>query len=312
MGQLEEPSIVAVLAGGGATTPPLKALEMALQRQQWLSASIRRMGRLTSALTVLTLALFIGLAPVFATRVEPAAPEPTFVLFVPLIEGGCDGGCGAPQTPTPTPPPTVTPIAPAPTPTTRSTATPTPTPSPTPTPLLTPVTMTLLAVADTFIVEGAAGQADANFGTYPGMFLGYDDQAWRRQRALLQFDLAPLPKDAQVVSATLQVYTHNCFLCKPMNVDALRATRVWREEEATWNTSLTLAGEVYGRGVMVAPQRWVSVDVTRLVSSWVGDVPNHGLLLMGREDEPHDWWSIEAREDGAATAPRLVVSYRPP
>lgn len=243
---------------------------------------------------------------------KAATPAATFAAYLPLLHGGCEQGCAIPPTLTPSAPPTVTPIStvtPPPTASVSPTPAPTRTASVTPTPTDTAATITLRAAADTFIVEGTSGQADANFGGYPGMFLGYDEQAWRRQRALLQFDLAPLPKDAVVVSATLQVYTHNCFRCQPMNVDVLRVTGPWREDAATWNTSLTLPGEVYGRGVLIAPHRWVAVDVTRLVRDWEAGVPNHGVMLVGQEDAPHDWWSIEAREDGVATAPRLEVSY---
>ncbi len=141
------------------------------------------------------------------------------------------------------------------------------------------------------------------------MMVGYDNQGWRRERALMRFDVTRVPKDAVVIRARLEVYIHNCFYCEPMNVDALRITGAWRELEATWNNSMTLPGEPYGRSVMVAPERWLSVDITELVNDWRAGVPNDGVMLIGREEPPHDWWSVEAREDGAATAPRIVVSY---
>ncbi|MFN8471427.1 MAG: DNRLRE domain-containing protein [Anaerolineae bacterium] len=278
-----------------------------------------------AALGAVSVVLLLALAYALGERAEHAvgqaaiaaslSPDATFTYYFPLLEGGCEPGCLTLATPAPTVELTLTPdvtLSPTPTATPSPSATATLAAESTATPTPAPEVVVLHSVADTFIVEGMSGQADANFGHYPGMFLGYDEQSWLRQRALLQFDLAALPKDALVISATLQVYTHNCFICKPMNVDALRVTGAWGEEEATWNTSLNLAGELYGRGVMVARQRWLSIDLTRLVADWHGATPNYGIMLVGREESPYDWWSIEAREDGAATAPRLVVSYVAP
>lgn len=289
------------------------------------------MGRLTSALWALPLlaaALVLtaqqarpgptDLSVAQAVDFVPAAisPQtPTSVYFLPLVQGNCTSGCDAANTPIATstalPSDTPTPL-PSATPKPSDTPSPTTTPSSAPSPTRPPETLTLPVVADTFIVEGTTGQGDANFGDFPGMFVGYDEPAWRRERALMQVDLSPLPKDAVALRATLEVYIHNCFYCQPMNVDALRVTGAWSEYEATWNNSLTLPGEPYSRGVMVAPRRWLSIDITGLVRDWQAGVPNHGIMLAGREAPPYDWWSIEAREDGPDTAPRVNVTFLHP
>lgn len=257
------------------------------------------------------------------------------VLWLPYApHGAAPGTLSPPPTAPPPPSPTATAtVAPARTPTSTATSAPTssptptdtplPTPSPTasdgltPTPSATPLPplVTLTAVADTFLTEG---RADAVWGAYPGMFVGYDDQLWLRQRALIRFDLSQIPRDALVLAASLEVFIHNCYECRGVDVSAHRATRAWDEMTVTWEAYGDGVGEMYGvtklRPALV--QTWVSVDVTGLIQAWQRGTPNDGILLLGPEtpvsEQPlrYDFWGIEARE-GRTQAPRLVVRWGP-
>jgi hypothetical protein len=193
-----------------------------------------------------------------------------------------------------------------------------PTPRPTNTPSPTPLpgaVLTLNAIADTFLTEG---RADSVWGGYPGLFVGYDDQGWRRQRALIRFDMTELPRDVAVLAATLQVYIHNCFECRKIEVTTYRVTNPWDEETATWNTVAQSVGEAHGLADFDPRdgRHWVSFDIIQLVRHWQDGTPNFGVMLRGGEEpvsqDPllYDFWGIEARES-LTKAPRLVIRWLP-
>lgn len=233
---------------------------------------------------------------VAAGRPAPGHPADDWTLFLPLL--------GRAATPDSRSPATVT-------------TTPTRPPTPSPTPTATPLSpsLTLIAIADTFVTEG---RADATWGAYPGLFIGYDYQQWRRQRVLLRFDLAGLPRDTLAARADLQVYVHNCFECLGGEIRAYRVTQAWDEATATWLSHGEALAEGYGATKLdpASLRRWVRLDVTDLVNRWLTDTPNHGVMLRGIETpvsaEPlrYDFWGIEARE-GVTRSPRLVVQWAP-
>lgn len=282
-------------------------------------------------------------------RAEQVQPPAAMTLYLPYLANGWNGVTAEPSpaaTPTVPPLPSATSVrtrfppprwtaAPLPTDTAtptfippQSTTTPTPWPSPTTTAsstatpgfilTATPLpgdVLTLEAVADTFVTEGRPTTA---WGGFPGMFIGYDWQAWLRQRPLMRFDLSPLPTDALVLSASLEVYIHNCFECYRVEVTTYRVTQAWGEETATWETMGESFGEAYGRGILDPREgrHWEAFDMTDLVRLWVSGSANNGVMLRGGEDpvtqDPlrYDFWGIEARE-GRQFTPRLVIRWLP-
>lgn len=280
----------------------------------------------SARLAAFLLAVLLG-AAWLATGWSAARTADEAILFLPYVPHGVPpGALPAPPTGLPLPTPSVT-ATPTPTPTSplvpipSATATATPTsiatsgPAPTLTATPLPPVVRLTAVADTFLTEG---RADAVWGAYPGMFVGYDDQLWLRQRALIQFDLSTVPRDALVLAARLEVFIHNCYECRGVEITAHRATRAWDEATVTWQAYGAGMGESYGMAKLqpALVQTWVSVDVTELVRAWQRGTPNDGILLRGPEEpvseQPliYDFWGIEARE-GLTKAPQLVIRWAP-
>ncbi len=245
-------------------------------------------------------------------------------LFLPYAPHGIAPGV-LPTPPTqmpsatasPTLSPTLAPPSPMPSATPAASPTSTATDGPPPTATATPLPplVRLVAVADTFLTEG---RADAVWGGYPGMFVGYDDQLWLRQRALIRFDLSPVPRDALLLAAQLEVFIHNCYECRGAEIAAHRAPRAWDEATVTWQEYGEAMAEAYGVAKLqpALVQSWVSVDVTGLVQAWQRGTPNDGILLRGPEtpvsEQPllYDFWGIETRE-GITKAPRLVIRWAP-
>lgn len=250
----------------------------------------------------------------------------------------CPLGPQATATPTATPSPT-----PLPTPT----ATPTPTGTPMPGPQYLPVAMwqavpTATPPVQTLVLQqersGYSGALDTTLdGWYPTTNFGSQDlllARWNREAAseekspVLRFDLGPLPAEAHVVSAQLEVYAVERSVASDLALAIFGLQRPWSVTGATWERATaaqrwTLAGangvssdrDAGPAGVtrLQATQRWYGFDVTHLVQRWQANPSgNAGVLLeaaAGSENANVEYRFASAQFPTPAQRPRLIVRY---
>ena len=127
-------------------------------------------------------------------------------------------------------------------------------------------------------------------------------------RSLLQFDLASIPANSTIVSATLELYMIINLQAEAGNtaVTSHRLLSSWTEATVTWNNAPSFAPTV-DPSTNVVLSSWVQFDVSNLVDDWVtGGATNHGLLMQG--DGTLGVYSFFSRES-ATFKPRLHVSY---
>lgn len=228
------------------------------------------------------------------------------------------------ETPTPTltgTPPTATPT---PTPTLTPTFTQTPTPSVTPTPTNTPLPQRVTirgASDDTFLYQY---EPDANYGYWWRMTI----RAGGAKRPILRFDLSDIPVGAQVISATMRLFTNETQdpAGRPTTVDVYKVLRPWAEMGATWNEANTgIAWELAGCNgpsdreltsaatvTVDAPNASYDFDITSVVQDWVLDpASNHGVLLIASGSTvTYEFYATEW--GNPLVYPTLIVTYLPP
>ena len=154
------------------------------------------------------------------------------------------------------------------------------------------------------------------------------------QLPLLRYDLAEIPAQAEVFSATLSLYTRDRSLESGMILYAHEVLQAWDEGAADWTERRV--GEGWGEAWAAAGasaldvdiarrpaavvgadavERWCDLDITDLVRQWVAHPQdNHGLGLVGRatdnvgycfySSQPHWYW--------AGYKPRLSIVYGDP
>ena len=247
--------------------------------------------------------------------------------------------------------PTPTTATPTRTPTANTTASPTGTRSPASTSTSTPTpTATPPSGQQTMVFQNGVGPSPAYAGTsdtllaldFPDLNLGGSENLetfWgeaERRRSLLRWDLAALPANAVIRSATVELYRYEGDAQSAMPIALYRVTRGWVEgtgadlypppgyvaDGATWNlagpaAAWTTPGCDFDAAIvgqitlpMGITNGWVRLDATAAVRAWVGGgQPNYGLLLrpLGGQYTYHYYRS---RNTGAASLrPRLVVTY---
>ncbi|MFC2058923.1 PKD domain-containing protein [Chloroflexota bacterium] len=131
-------------------------------------------------------------------------------------------------------------------------------------------------------------------------------------RALLKFDLSPIPQGSTISSASLVAFMWAYY--PPGTTIAItshRITSYWHEATVTWNTAPSIA-ESYGSASVGTEWRDYYWDVSSLVQKWVdGTYPNDGVMLKGPETGGVDLKVFFSREE-QGYGPVLLVQYEPP
>ncbi len=148
-----------------------------------------------------------------------------------------------------------------------------------------------------------------------------------RRASIVKFDLAPIPQEAVVESATLQLYADGWSGGSvPLSVYYITRTNVI--PEVTWEAASASQQwgqpgcEDIGTDRRASPEasvvvnridRWWEFDVTAAVQGWAdGSLANNGLLLRGDSSYNPDYINFSSSEAVLAERPKLVVTYRGP
>src|SRR5256886_2137259 len=88
------------------------------------------------------------------------------------------------------------------------------------------------AMVDTFLYSGSSNQ---NYGNAAQLFIGnLTSGIWTR--SILQFPALPLPANATIVSARLELYYSVVINDTPMDISVHRVTNSWTEFGSTWDS----------------------------------------------------------------------------
>jgi len=186
-------------------------------------------------------------------------------------------------------------------------------------------TPTPAALADTYLFHGSGG--NDNFGLTTDLNVGYNGSGpW--YRALIRFPSFPLPINAVVRYAELELYMHTATPAV-MPVSVHRVTTQWTELGATWGRSDGVNPWVSAGGggdfdsivVDTIPINgtigWYGWNVTSLVAGWwTGSFSNNGLLVRQQDDELRTALGLKqfssSDEGNAILRPRLFITYTTP
>lgn len=177
-------------------------------------------------------------------------------------------------------------------------------------------TVPFSAAADTSIDES---EPNNNNGADLQLLLSNTGAA--QQRALLQFDLSPLPAAAHVVSASLQLHFEGMASSSSVDVSVQALSRQWDEAYASWNrASVDELWEAPGGDTEAKTYATASIeplspgavqwDVSELLRRWIEQGQNNaGLMLL--VEAGGDTLQFSSREHSVlAQRPRLTLKYR--
>ncbi len=170
-------------------------------------------------------------------------------------------------------------------------------------------TVQLPASQLTFI---ASGQPNSNFAGLSTVNLGWDQSSYNAMRILIQFDLGPLPSNAQVNEATFYI---NQSLINPSNDGSSMDFRAqfmqqsWNAGSVTWNNANYLGGDSLPLGSIPPVIGWASGGATDVVKAWDSGRPNYGLLITGDETPSRGRWRQFYSRSIPQFAPYILVNY---
>ncbi|MCK4794705.1 MAG: DNRLRE domain-containing protein [Desulfobacteraceae bacterium] len=190
--------------------------------------------------------------------------------------------------------------------------------------------ITLTALADSWIQDEGGNSRDENMGTSSLMAIG---GRWHNTyfRGMTKFDLSPIPYKATVSNARLQLY-HTMNAVEGRNVNNISVyglLRDWKEYEVTWNSYAAAASwTTPGAGsigndrenTILAQRSFTSTtpvyqyydfDVTSDIQDYVnGAKPNYGFVLIGKEaPAANRYFTGFSTKESASNPPLLSVTY---
>ncbi|HLO34187.1 MAG TPA: DNRLRE domain-containing protein [Anaerolineales bacterium] len=217
------------------------------------------------------------------------------------------------------------------------TRTSTPTATLTRTPTNTPSSATLTYASQP---DGATGldtylqstSATTNFGSDVAIGVGENNNATGRiARGLIKFDLAAIPSNATILSATLSLWTASDLSDNDRTLRVYRLKVPFNESQATWNVSATgvnwqVAGasgandresvEIGSVQILanepVGVQKQIALSSARIQELVSGAFANNGFILV-MDTELNDRFNYKSSDTTTASnRPMLVIQYTLP
>ena len=171
----------------------------------------------------------------------------------------------------------------------------------TPAPVCTPTTVTVGAVADSWLLQSSGAQ---NYGT--DSVLKVDTKSGANARAVVRFNLPEVPAGCQITDAKLRLYATSYKAGRTLQ--ALRLNGPWTETNVTWNNQPTVTGTA-APAASPTSNRYVEWGVvSHLQSMYAGS--NHGFLVRDSVENGGGLdQAFHSREKGTDNPPRLVITF---
>jgi hypothetical protein len=140
---------------------------------------------------------------------------------------------------------------------------------------------TFQATKDTYISDGSPG---SNYGNSGALFLGKESMFGDRFDGLLHFDISTIPANAEIVSATLELY-HPISLNAASegalpSIAADTINEEWFETLVNWNNRPTSSNWGDPPTTLTGLPTWQPFEITQVVKRWHAiPLNNFGVLL---------------------------------
>lgn len=155
-------------------------------------------------------------------------------------------------------------------------------------------------------------QPDANFGGTRDLRLGWNNGGFNAMRILIEFDIAAIPRNAVINSATLFIFQTGVVPGGDRNMDyrAQFMRTAWDERGVTWNNANYLGGDALPLGSVDSTPGWKNTNVTDIVRTWYsGGRANNGLIVIGDETPENNRMRIFSSREEGGSAPYIVLDY---
>jgi hypothetical protein len=148
------------------------------------------------------------------------------------------------------------------------------------------------------------GQPDTNFGNEA--ILKVESQAGANERALVHFDLPPVPPGCKLVGATLRLYSSS--MTDGRTLEAVRLASNWDELGVAWNNQPATAGPAATTQSGLETREWDVLEQTLAMYSR----GEHGFLIRDGAENGIGEQSFHSGEKGPEHPPELVLVFDDP
>lgn len=166
------------------------------------------------------------------------------------------------------------------------------------------ITLNLLPVMDAFVKQSALR---FNYGKSGDLIIGYNKNDNDTYRSFLEFDVAQIPRNKQIISVKLKLYNPQLTYTEKQ-IDVYTVGSVWYENDITWVNQPNDKDFVTSVTVLGTPGT-LEIDVTDAISRRVqGQEYTFGLLLKATQPYEDSIARFYSKEMGM-NSPVLEVKY---
>lgn len=166
--------------------------------------------------------------------------------------------------------------------------------------------LALAVTADSHVEEALP---DHNYGGEDRLPVGgwiyKNGEQPRFVESLIRFDLSTIPRGATIEIAILELYLFRAWGPEQTSIGVCAADRAWQEGTVTWRTKPQPAGDCVWRNVETRAGYYVWDLAALLQKVRRGELPDHGLILVGGRSSLREFRSREHAEH----PPHLTVTY---
>ena len=141
-------------------------------------------------------------------------------------------------------------------------------------------------------------------------------------RALLQFNISPIPQTDTILNATVQVYLKTVTGRSNITVKAYRLTSEWIETKASWNNRIgssswsSVGGdydpiELSTQVFLNSSEDYYNFTITELTRNWVnGNYNNYGIILIASNVSAGNFSKISSSDSTTASQrPQIIIEH---
>ncbi len=139
------------------------------------------------------------------------------------------------------------------------------------------------------------------------------------KKTLIMFDLSQIPKNSEIISASLSLYSDSEMKAKHSTLSGSneclvqRITSKWDENTVTWNNrpNVTSQNQLILPASVSDTEDYENIDVTQLVLDMVGDPENSfGFFISMKTPERYRALNFASKENpNKSLRPKLVIKF---
>lgn len=149
------------------------------------------------------------------------------------------------------------------------------------------------------------------YGNDPQIAISNSVSTGKMVKLVIRFDLASLPQDAVIKTASMNLYSAYCSGATDL-LTVARLASEWSESTINWNTTLAYTPDrnyLLNDPACSTSGRWLNFYIDDIAKAWASGEPNNGVIIKPTDTENVNYLFASTESPESWQRPQLVLSY---